>query len=205
MEHRDRIPPPPARACACPLSQLRPDGGGFAPHAAFAYPGHCDARGRARGRLFDRDKKGIEPTTFGQVLPEPGAALLANEGDLRREIELLAGLETGVLAVGAGPYPAEISVGKAVTRLLRAPGSTRRSSRRSRGRWRCCRGLRSCARPPRDDSTDYSNASRSSPAAARRERSRSSASIWIWRTRSRVTASSRESSSSVATSAPFSP
>jgi len=71
-------------------------------------------------RLFDRDKKGIEATAFGRLLLERGAALLASEGDLRREIELLAGLETGNLSVGAGPYPAEISVGKAVTRLLRA-------------------------------------------------------------------------------------
>jgi len=63
-------------------------------------------------RLFDRDKRGIEPTALGQVLLERGAALLANEGDLRREIELLAGLETGNLSVREVPYPAEISVGK---------------------------------------------------------------------------------------------
>ena len=80
MEHRDRIPPPPARACACPLSQLRPDGGGFAPHAAFAYPGHCDARGRARGRLFDRDKKGIEPTRWRLTLRRGGGAASRPKG-----------------------------------------------------------------------------------------------------------------------------
>jgi DNA-binding transcriptional LysR family regulator len=74
-------------------------------------------------RLFDRDKKGIEPTAFGQLVLERGAALLANELDLQREIELLAGLECGTVTIGAGPYPAEISVGKAVTGLLRAhPG-----------------------------------------------------------------------------------
>jgi DNA-binding transcriptional LysR family regulator len=71
-------------------------------------------------RLFDRDKKGIEPTAFGHLLLERGAALLAGEADLRREIQHLAGLDVGALAVGAGPYPVEISVGTAVTRLLRA-------------------------------------------------------------------------------------
>lgn len=70
--------------------------------------------------LFDRDKKGIRPTAFGQVFLERGAELLRGETDLRREIQLLAGLEAGVLAIGAGPYPTEISVGTAVTRLLGA-------------------------------------------------------------------------------------
>jgi DNA-binding transcriptional LysR family regulator len=74
-------------------------------------------------RLFDRGKGGVQPTAYGRVLLERGADLVTREADLRREIQLLAGLEIGVLAVGAGPYPTEISVGNAVTRLLRAhPG-----------------------------------------------------------------------------------
>lgn len=71
-------------------------------------------------RLFDRDRKGIEPTAFGRILLERGAALLASEGDLRHEIKLLAGLEAGTLSIGAGPYPTEISVASAVTRLMYA-------------------------------------------------------------------------------------
>ncbi len=47
------------------------------------------------------------------------AALLSGEADLRREIARLAGLESGTLAVGAGPFAAEISVAGAVGRLLR--------------------------------------------------------------------------------------
>jgi DNA-binding transcriptional LysR family regulator len=70
--------------------------------------------------LFDRDRKGIRPTAFGKLFLERGADLLRGEADLQREIQLLAGLETGTLTIGAGPYPTEISIGTAVMRLLRA-------------------------------------------------------------------------------------
>lgn len=74
-------------------------------------------------RLFDRGPKGVEPTAFGSILLERGAQVLAGEADLRREIQLLAGLEVGRLAICAGPFPFEISVGAAVTRLVAAhPG-----------------------------------------------------------------------------------
>jgi len=70
--------------------------------------------------LFDRSKSGIRPTAYGELLLQRGAALLEGEADFRREIQLLAGLEAGTLCIGAGPFPAEISVGTAVARLLRA-------------------------------------------------------------------------------------
>ncbi len=69
-------------------------------------------------RLFDRGPGGVEPTAFGRVLLEHGARLLEDHAHLEREIRLLAGLEVGTLAVSAGPYPLEISVATAVTRLL---------------------------------------------------------------------------------------
>ncbi len=69
-------------------------------------------------RLFDRGRGGVEPTPFGRLLLERGAVLLADEAALRREIQQLAGLEAGDLVVGAGPFSAEISVGRAMTRLL---------------------------------------------------------------------------------------
>ena len=71
-------------------------------------------------RLFDRSKNGVRPTAFGELLLQRGAALLEGEADFRREIQLLAGIEAGTLCIGAGPFPAEISVGAAVARLLRA-------------------------------------------------------------------------------------
>jgi DNA-binding transcriptional LysR family regulator len=69
-------------------------------------------------RLFDRGHKGLEPTAFGRVLLERSEALLSGEADLRREIQLLAGLETGWLTIGAGPYAGEVSVATAVARLI---------------------------------------------------------------------------------------
>jgi DNA-binding transcriptional LysR family regulator len=69
-------------------------------------------------RLFDRGRGGVEPTPFGRLLLERGAVLLADEAALRREIQQLAGLEAGELVVGAGPFSAGISVGRAMARLL---------------------------------------------------------------------------------------
>ena len=69
-------------------------------------------------RLFDRDRRSVEPTAYGRLLLGRGAALLSEEAELRREIQLLAGLEVGALAVGAAPFPAEISVAAAAGRLL---------------------------------------------------------------------------------------
>jgi DNA-binding transcriptional LysR family regulator len=69
-------------------------------------------------RLFDRGRTGVEPTAYGRLLLERGAALLADAVALRREIQQLAGLEAGELVVGAGPFSASISVERAMTRLL---------------------------------------------------------------------------------------
>jgi DNA-binding transcriptional LysR family regulator len=71
-------------------------------------------------RLFDRGRKSLEPTAFGRVLLERSEALLSGEADLRREIQLLAGLEAGYLTIGAGPYPGEVSVATAAARLVSA-------------------------------------------------------------------------------------
>ena len=70
--------------------------------------------------LFDRSQNGVTPTAFGRVLIEHGETVLNREADLRREIQLLAGLEGGELSVGAGPYPSEISVATAIARIARA-------------------------------------------------------------------------------------
>jgi DNA-binding transcriptional LysR family regulator len=70
--------------------------------------------------LFDRTRKGAIPTEFGRVLLERGGAVLASEASLRREIQLLAGLESGSLVVAAGPLASETSVAAAIARTLRA-------------------------------------------------------------------------------------
>lgn len=71
-------------------------------------------------RLFDRTPRGVLPTAFGRLLAERGELLLRDEGALRRQIRQLAGLESGLLCVGAAPYPTEISVGPALARLATA-------------------------------------------------------------------------------------
>jgi len=70
--------------------------------------------------LFDRTRKGAIPTLFGRIVLERGESMLRSDADLRREIQLLAGLEAGSLAVGAGPFPSEISVAKAIARVVSA-------------------------------------------------------------------------------------
>lgn len=82
-------------------------------------------------RLFDRNSRSVQPTEFGRLLLERGRRLLADEADLRREMLLVAGLETGHLVVSAGPWPFEISVGTAVTRLLAAHPNLRVHARLS--------------------------------------------------------------------------
>lgn len=68
-------------------------------------------------RLFDRTSAGVTPTEIGRMLIEHAHTVLSLTSDLERELRMAMGLEIGSLAVGAGPYPAEISVGAACGRL----------------------------------------------------------------------------------------
>ncbi|MCX7892072.1 MAG: LysR family transcriptional regulator [Burkholderiales bacterium] len=69
-------------------------------------------------KLFHRSRQGVEPTAFGELLLARGRALLEDATALEREFRRMRGLEVGEVRVGAGPYPAELSVGEAVGRLL---------------------------------------------------------------------------------------
>jgi DNA-binding transcriptional LysR family regulator len=69
--------------------------------------------------LFDRTSAGIVPTTIGSIMLERGRLLLQDATNVEREVRLALGLETGSLTIGAGPYPANISVGQACGLLLR--------------------------------------------------------------------------------------
>lgn len=68
-------------------------------------------------RLFDRTSQGVEPTAFGERYLARGSELLIDAAELEREMQLMRGLETGVLRVGAGPYPADMCVGPAIGRM----------------------------------------------------------------------------------------
>ena len=74
--------------------------------------------GELNAVLFDRTAEGVVPTTIGALIVQRGAELLRASRDLQREVALTLGLETGKLLIGAGTYPASISVGEACGRLL---------------------------------------------------------------------------------------
>lgn len=62
--------------------------------------------------LFDR--QGVTPTLFGEIVLKHGERAAAEFRELRREIDLAKGVGVGELRVSAGPYPADISVTKAI-------------------------------------------------------------------------------------------
>jgi len=69
-------------------------------------------------KLFHRTRQGVEPTAFGELLLSRGRSLLDDATALEREFKRMRGLEVGEVRIGAGAYPAELSVGKAVGRLI---------------------------------------------------------------------------------------
>lgn len=69
-------------------------------------------------KLFDRTPSGVEPTLYGQIVIDRGQGVIDQEEELRREILLTQGLETGEICIGVGPFPFEISVCKAVAKLI---------------------------------------------------------------------------------------
>lgn len=68
-------------------------------------------------RLFERRRSGLRLTEFGELLVARAEHLLSGVGELGRAIDRLRGIEIGELRVGAGLYPAAISVGAALGRL----------------------------------------------------------------------------------------
>ena len=69
-------------------------------------------------KLFDRTPSGVEPTLYGQIVIDRGQGVIDQEEELRREILLMQGLEAGELSIGVAPFPFEISVCKAVAKLI---------------------------------------------------------------------------------------
>ena len=74
---------------------------------------------RAGTRLFDRTSLGAEPTAAGALFLEHARDVMSRASDLGREMDLLKGLETGELRIGAGTYPSNMYVDQAIGRLLR--------------------------------------------------------------------------------------
>jgi DNA-binding transcriptional LysR family regulator len=70
-------------------------------------------------RLLDRQPRGVTLTEFGERVVTYGKALVDNEKDLRHDLALIAGLETGRVNVALGPYPSVVSGYAAAARLGR--------------------------------------------------------------------------------------
>jgi DNA-binding transcriptional LysR family regulator len=70
-------------------------------------------------RLFDRNRARVEPTPVGVHLIERARRLVNQARDLEQDLQQILGLEIGLLRIGAGPYPADLSVGTAAGRLAR--------------------------------------------------------------------------------------
>lgn len=70
-------------------------------------------------RLFDRDRTRVAPTPVGERLIEQARLLVNQARDIEQDLKQMLGLEVGLLRIGAGPYPADLSVGTAVGRLVR--------------------------------------------------------------------------------------
>ncbi len=62
--------------------------------------------------LFDRNKREITPTVYGQHILDFGKTLLRDASRLQSDLKLLKEGERGELTIGAGPIPAEIFLGK---------------------------------------------------------------------------------------------
>ena len=69
-------------------------------------------------RLFDRDRARVEPTPVGQRLIERARLLVNQAHDIEQDLLQMIGLEVGLLRIGVGPYPADLSVGTALGRLM---------------------------------------------------------------------------------------
>lgn len=70
-------------------------------------------------RLFERSRKGVTPTVFGELLLARAGPLFRGVDEVLAEVRRLRGLEAGSVAVGAGPFAFELSVAATVAAVIR--------------------------------------------------------------------------------------
>lgn len=70
-------------------------------------------------RLFERGRQGATPTDVGRMVLRHAETVTAAAWDLQRELALIRGLDTGALRVGAGLFPPELFLGRALGDLAR--------------------------------------------------------------------------------------
>jgi DNA-binding transcriptional LysR family regulator len=71
-------------------------------------------------KLFDREKRQVEPTPLGRIFLKRAAEVLQAASELRREMDLARGLEIGRLEIGSGVAPAELHTGTVLGRLCQS-------------------------------------------------------------------------------------
>jgi DNA-binding transcriptional LysR family regulator len=69
--------------------------------------------------LFNRRTGKVTPTVYGEALLERAETVLAETGEMLREIELLRGRESGNLSLAMGVYAAEMSANRAIGELVK--------------------------------------------------------------------------------------
>jgi DNA-binding transcriptional LysR family regulator len=69
-------------------------------------------------QLFERRRSGVVLTAFGRLVVEHARGSAHADRELLRQIQLVAGLETGSLKVAFGPFPSVMSVYPATASLL---------------------------------------------------------------------------------------
>ena len=70
-------------------------------------------------RLFDRGRRGVEPTSIGRLVLTHAARAENIAGDLRRDVELAKGADIGRLQVGVGPWGGTALVGPAIASVVK--------------------------------------------------------------------------------------
>ncbi|BAO44927.1 LysR family transcriptional regulator [Thiolapillus brandeum] len=69
-------------------------------------------------QLFNRSSGKVTPTALGEIFLDHARTIEENARELKRAIALTQGLETGTLSIAVGTYAAEISVNRAIARLV---------------------------------------------------------------------------------------
>ncbi len=68
--------------------------------------------------LLDRRPRAVVPTPFGEIVIERARKILADLDQMKREVDLLKGFESGMLMVGCDPYVAKSVMAPALSNLL---------------------------------------------------------------------------------------
>jgi DNA-binding transcriptional LysR family regulator len=71
-------------------------------------------------QLLDRRPRAVVPTPFGEIVIERARKILADLDQMKREVDLLKGFESGMLMVGCDPYVARGVMAPALSNLVTA-------------------------------------------------------------------------------------